>query len=383
MRVHEYAAKARKFRRRSAGNSVDKPKSALVNAPAQPGTEQGTQKNHVRARSSFFAIAFVLGLAAVCVRSAAATPSTEEVIAATFDISLYSSELDLNVDGQISAPDIFVAQIAEARNTPTPIVFESPSATPTRRPPHTPTPTATGTVTHTATFTPSPLPTFTPTNTATPTPLQSATPNGLIYAGPVDDLAPHGLGDTFIYNVTTSSSMTTQTVTVTASASGSFTLNVVGNGKNENDGYTDDGTNIYYISELDFFHNPSTLTTCNMPMQGSSLTLRLTSPMFAGDIFMSSVTCSIHIASSGLFLGSFDLVESFKPIEILPSMQVPAGTYSPVVHLHASSTLGTETSEVYLSPGIGIIERDVTSPTNPGTQYQLMDGTVGGQSVKR
>jgi hypothetical protein len=106
--------------------------------------------------------------------------------------------------------------------------------------------------------------------------------------------------------------------------------------------------------------------------------------MRAGDLHTSVGRCVVRLLPEGTFLGDFNLIETFEPLEVLPSITVPAGTYAPAIRVRQTSTKSNEveSNDVVLVPGIGIVRRFSESTT--GTRlHELTDGTVNGQSVKR
>ncbi len=267
----------------------------------------------------------------VVLDAAADGVSPLELVAALFGDAPATDELDTNRDDRLSAPDLVALQF-------------------------TPTPTA--------------------TPTATPTPTPSPTPEGLVFAGSVADLIPHAVDDNLVYQVTSSSAPSaTETARVIRSdAQGNFVVDEQG---------TSHKQQFYVVNETQFLYTGTTdigratQTTCTPPL------VRLSTPLFAGQSLSTASRCRNFF--NGLFVGTIELTETFTPIEVLDSFTVAAGTYSGVIHLsglRSSSPGQPEADEIYLAPGIGVILQLETTGGQT-TRRELIDGTVGGQSVRQ
>jgi hypothetical protein len=330
------------------------------------------ETRHPQARRTVLQTVLLLCLAATGVSPARAGPTQELLIAALFDAGLAGPELDANGDDRVTVADVLllppstaVPSATGSRPVPTATATRSPtppaSNTPTRRPPRTRTPTTT------ATSTPAPP-------SGTPTQVPTATPSGLIFAGTVSDLVPHAPGDTLVYRVTTASTTQTETLAVVSSEGSSFTVDLTRGTVHERPSYIDDGSTLRYVSVLDLVRNVR--TTCD------PAAVRLAAPMRVGDMFMTTSRCEIRLVPSGVFVGEFTLIETYEPLGVVPGVTVPAGTYAPAIRIRQTSTLGEEVNEVHLAPGVGIVRRSTESNTGMRL-YELVDGTIGGQSVKR
>ena len=114
--------------------------------------------------------------------------------------------------------------------------------------------------------------------------------------------------------------------------------------------------------------------------------LQLRTPLIAGETSISNSICTIRLRQcrSGTFLGSFPQQNEITPIEQLDSLTVPAGTYQDVIRIRAVAKIldGEEINDLYMAPGIGLIRRDFEFRTTRITR-ELVDGTIGGQPVRR
>jgi hypothetical protein len=340
-------------------------------------------------------LAFVF--AALTPRCSRAEVTQDQLVSALFDAELATAEFDLNDDDAVSVADLVSLSIPPGTPVPTHTVDpNAPTPTHTRRPPPSSTPTTprspsatrtgtqTATRTQTATTTASatlpPTVTRTATITATPTdtmtagPTATQTPEGLIFDGDVHDVIPHNPGDTLTYRVTSiGQGVTMETATVISSDASGFVVDVVRGTVHERQSYVDTGGTLLYVSVLDVVHNVR--TTCNPRI------VRLLAPMHVGDMASTSSTCETRLVSSGQFLGSISFVETFMPVEIVPSFTVPAGTYSNLIRVKQTRTAGMEVNDALLVPGIGIVWRSIETLAS-SRLYELLDGTVNGHSVK-
>ena len=91
----------------------------------------------------------------------------------------------------------------------------------------------------------------------------------------------------------------------------------------------------------------------------------------------------------GLFdpgLGHEAFIAEITPVEIVPRATVLAGTYYNVIRLtsvakFSAGSSGTETHDILLVPGLGIIRDEMKSYGTTETR-ELLDGTIGGHSVR-
>jgi hypothetical protein len=277
---------------------------------------------------------------------------------------------DVNRDGQVSAADI-VALLTAATSGPT----RTPAA-----PSDTPTATPTMMPTQMVTMTPpiSPTPTGTPTRLETPNPTATPTTMGLLFAGSVRDLVPHGVGDTFVYQDTSpTGKVTTETVKITsAQPDGTFVVDDQQPTKRQTQTYLDNGTELFLTEEIIDLMNgqPAVRTNCVPALP------RLLTPVMAGQEVSTSSKCDNHIVTTGQYAGTFQLLETLAPIEVVDSLSVPAGTYTNVVHIGGTRSLGNEVDDFYLAPGVGVIRR-VTQTTAGTATSELTSATVGGQPI--
>jgi len=320
-------------------------------------------------RRSIFTLAIVACvLATANIPHAWAAGATQEALLdVLFGNTPDPGGLDANDDGVLSIADILLLPAA---------------------PPLTPTPTRTRTATvavPTATNTqPTVTPTLTQTVTLTPTPSPTATPVGLLYDGTISNLTPHDVGDMLIYRVTDPTGhVTTETTTIPSNdpGSGAFVLDdLQTDGQqvivHEMQSYSDTGTQLLFNGYTDLVANVR--TTCTPPL------LRLTSPLIAGQTFSTTIKCEVRFSDSGVFVGFVNRTDTVTPQDIVASVTVPAGTYSTVIHLSGSTNQGgeLENDEFYIVPGIGPILQLQTF-TGQTTRHELVDGTIGGMSVKR
>lgn len=237
----------------------------------------------------------------------------------------------------------------------------------------------------TATPTPNPTQTASPSETATATatatmalPTATPTPEGVLFAGDVDELFPHGLADTWTFRVndTAKPDVTSETVTIAAVAGADFDVEIERGAVHEAQEHSAVGSQVVFRSTTDLARQPRTRTRCLPAL------VRLALPLVAGETTSTTSMCEIRLTSNGAFLGSFELTETMTPLEILPSVTVPAGTYGPVIRLRGTRSLGQESNDILLAPGVGIVRRVVTSNQGVRTS-ELLDGTVAGESVRR
>ncbi|MBI4515375.1 MAG: hypothetical protein HY699_06115 [Deltaproteobacteria bacterium] len=283
--------------------------------------------------------------------------------------------LDMNGDGLLSVADILLL----GRDDITPVPTRTPTVTATA----TATPTASPTPSETPTPTATPTATETPTETATPTATQTPTPIGLLFAGTIDEILPHGLGDQLVYRVTDpQGKVTTETTLVTSDdEGGAFGIDdqeVRGQQllKHEKQSYTDTGSQLLFHGFDDVLTN--TRTICGTPL------LRLKTPLIAGEEFSTTVTCDVYFITSGTYIGFVPRTDTFTPIEVLDHFSVLAGTFERVVHIHGSTDQSgePESDEIYLAPGVGPILQLATFGGYT-TRRELVSGTIGGVPVER
>ncbi len=212
--------------------------------------------------------------------------------------------------------------------------------------------------------------------------LSIPTPVGQLYGGSLTALIAHSVDDTLIYQVTTS---TTAPVTETAKVirsdpDGTFVVDVTQAAPSKKH-----EQQAYQLSDAEFLFTGLTtlgggvgtqfgIITCNPPL------IRLARPLvaWAGATTMSK--CTLR-ALGGAFLGEFTLRETFTAIQVLDSFTVAAGTYAAVIQIMGTRSLGSETDEIYISPGVGVILQLATTGGQT-TRRELTDGTVGGRSVR-
>jgi len=321
----------------------------------------------------------------------AAMPTQDTFIQVLFGDLPASDEFDANGDGTLTVADLLLLPPTD-NGTPTPgptrtaTATPAPAATATR--PASATPTGTATPSPTQTDTPAPTPTA--THTATPLPTATATPSptpvGLLFAGTISDLLPHAVGDRLVYEVTDPAGKVTEETTLVTSSepSGAFVIDdkeVSGSQvrKHETQSYTDTGSQLLL--------NGGTLLTdpkYTVRQTCAPALLRLEMPVIAGQTRSTSSRCDVFRISDGVKVGFIDRTDTFTPVSVLASVTVPAGTYMQVVHFTGTVTLSgdVETNEVDLAPGVGPI-RQLSTFGGKTTRRELIDGTIGGVSVKQ
>ncbi len=278
------------------------------------------------------------GCAWVCLRAVAAVASVERTLTIIEEIfgDQLPADSDVNGDGAITAADIVAQELLPA-----------PSSTPT----------ITGT------------PTQTPTATPMPT-------TGVLFDGTIAQLSPHDVGDTFVYLVTgpAAGQTATQTITVTSSdANGNllFDLRRTDN-KHETDSYRDTGTQLLFNRSTDLIQQ--VYTTCSPPI------LRLQLPLLRRQMFSSASNCITFTVADNVFLGVVAVSETYTGKDLLDAMTVMAGTFSNVIRLAHSTTLGKETDDIYIAPGVGII-RSVNMSGGQTQTLELTSATISGRTI--
>jgi hypothetical protein len=295
-------------------------------------------------------------------------------------VSIVSGELatptqkaraEVNGDGIVSAADIVLVVQLQGR-------CSAGTATPSSARTLSPTPTLSPTLAAVSPTT-SPVTTSTPPPTGTMTPTATPTTNAALFSGTISDLVPHGLDDTFNYNIMGPGSLnTTETdKIVSVNANGDFTVDLKQGAAEKQDKYLDTGTQLFFYEEDGVAPAPATTTPCTPAL------LRLSMPVTAGQTTSTTSTCTIHYPPPTLPT-MFSVTETMTPIELLDELTVAAGTFTNVVHIHGTRSYGNETDEVYLAPGVGIIHRVQVQKIGSTTQTittDLSSATVGGQPV--
>jgi len=206
----------------------------------------------------------------------------------------------------------------------------------------------------------------------------------LLFEGVVSDLVPHAVNDQLVYRVTDpQGGLATETTTaVSSDPGGAFVIDdeevdsqqqVL---KHEVQSYTDRGTQLLYNGYTDET-DPDLVNviTCNPPL------LRMVMPLIAGQSFSTTIHCSV--TTNGTPTGYVDETDVFTPIEIVDSIEVPAGTFTHVVHIHGSRQVtgaALETHEIYFASGVGPI-LDLATIGGQTTRSELESGTIGGVPV--
>ena len=229
---------------------------------------------------------------------------------------------------------------------------------------------------------PTPTPTGTPTATATATPTETQV--GTLFTGTVSDLIPHGMGDILYYKVTDGFGQVAKgsAETVSSEPSGVFRV-IIGFVDSQNNinpseanTYLDAGTVLSLTGTENFFLGSAVTCTPHL--------LQLKIPVIAGQTFTTRATCAGTLGgTTGV---KYLRTDSFTPIEIVASWTVPAGTYTNVLHVSGTIAQGgfpLELDDIYVAPGIGVIYQTARAQNHLIVKRELMDGTVGGQSVKR
>jgi len=222
---------------------------------------------------------------------------------------------------------------------------------------------------------PTPTPTVPPTATAQ---AGTPTPDGLLFDGDVVDLVPHGEGDQLIYRVTRSgqSGSSTETRTVVDQVGVVFFVETREGRKHEEEEFVDRTTELVLRATDDL--DDDVETRCEPPL------VQLEMPLFAGDEFSTTASCTLRTIPGGVFLGSVPQSNFVVAEDLVPSLTVPAGTYENVVRLSSRFLFqgGEELNEAWLAPGIGIIRQVQTTDVITITR-ELTDGTIAGESVRR
>jgi len=201
--------------------------------------------------------------------------------------------------------------------------------------------------------------------------------------GCVAGLVPHAVGDQLVYHVTSPTGKVTTETTIVNSldADGAFVVDdqqVDGQKviRHELQSYTDTGPQLFFAGGSDLLKNLT--TTCD------PLLLRLMMPLVAQEVFSTTTRCNVKFTNNGTPVGFIDRIDTFTPIDIVEMVTVEAGTYTQVVHINGSTDLtgDIETDEIFLAPGVGVVLQLSTS-NGQTTRHELVDGTIGGMSVKR
>lgn len=244
------------------------------------------------------------------------------------------------------------------------------------------TPTATSSPTIDSTPTPEPtsVPDSTPTATATEAPQGTPTPAGQLFGGPIRGLFPHGLGDEFIYRVTRSDGLVfTETRRITADGpDGIFSVDTYEVAKLiRTEVYRDTGAELFEISEVD--HVDEVRTVCTPEL------LQLRTPLIVGVPSQAPSRCDLRSVRGNRFLGQVQQITRVVPVAVLPQVELPAGRFEDVVHVRAENTIGSsvEYFELWIAPAIGIIRIEESSFGQVNRTAELIDGVVGGVSLRR
>lgn len=338
-------------------------------------------------------VAMLVGLLQSPAASRAAS-ARDAIIEALFGDAPQTDEMDTNGDGAVTAADLLVfsppgsaTPTAVTASTATATLPAASTPTPTGTATSRPTPSATPSPTFSGTPTPTPSPTLTTTPQATSTATQTATPVGLLFAGTVSDLLPHAVGDQLVYKVTDpTGKVSTETTIVTSSdPGGAFVVddrNVRGQTelKHETQSYTDTGSQLLFTGGTDVRND-----VCQTCAPGL---VRLVLPVIAGQTTTTSVTCEVRRdeggpVCNGVKVGFVDRTDTFTPIRIIDSLTVEAGTYRNVIHIEGSTELSgdVEVNSIDIAPGIGAVLR-LSTFSGKTTRRELIDGTIGGVSVK-
>jgi hypothetical protein len=220
------------------------------------------------------------------------------------------------------------------------------------------------------------------TPTPTPNPTLTPTPAGLLFVGVVSDLLPHAIGDQLIYQVTDPMGAVTKETTeaVSSDPGGAFVIDdeevdsMQLFRKYELQSYTDTGTELLFDGYTDELAD--LIVTCSPPL------LRLVTPLIAGQSFSSTIHCSVALLG-GTPIGYLDRTDAFTPIDIVDSVEVPAGTFTHVIHIRGSTQIEgyePETHEIYFAFGVGPI-LDLKTAGGQTTRSELVSGTIGGVPV--
>jgi len=262
------------------------------------------------------------------------------------------ASFDANRDGEVTVNELVVAVGYAAGSCPV-------AATPTEGPP--------------------------PTATAPVEPTATPTPSDVLFEGPIAALVPHGDGDQLIYRVTEvgrTTTVTTETDTISERAGdGTFVVARKSTQKDERQVYVDAGTFLVlrFIENLDVDSRIN--TTCSPSVR------QLETPLRIGQAIESTAICEVRTIQGGKRLGQYRQDTTITPVEILPAATVPAGTYEDVIRLtsvvqFSAGNAGGETHDLLIVPGLGIIRDELKSHGTTETR-ELLDGTIGGQSVRR
>lgn len=228
-------------------------------------------------------------------------------------------------------------------------------------------------------------PAITPTPTPTPSPTPSPTESGTLFSGTIEELAPHGVGDELVYQVTDPlGKVTIETITViSVDGQGGFVIDdQVVSGQQlqsrQQQSYTDTGSQLLFGGFMDLFFTPHTTTVCNPPL------LRLVTPLVAEQTFSTTVQCDVRFTESGVFIGFVNRTDTFTPKDVVDSITVAAGTYTNLVHISGSTDQSgqLETDEFYIAPGVGAVLQ-LQSFSGQIYRHELIDGTIGGVPVAR
>ena len=205
----------------------------------------------------------------------------------------------------------------------------------------------------------------------------------LLFEGVVSDLVPHAVNDQLVYRVTDpQGGLTTETTTaVSSDPGGAFVIDdeevdsshqIV---THELQSYTDTVTKLQYDGFTDEVNN--VITTCSPPL------LRMVMPLIAGESFSTAIDCNVFSTIDGTFIGTSHETDVFTPIDVVDSINVPAGTFTHLVHISGSRQVegaGLETHEIYFASGVGPI-LDLATIGGQTTRSELESGTIAGVPV--
>ncbi len=230
-----------------------------------------------------------------------------------------------------------------------------------------------------ATPTASPEPTPTATQTIPPTEAATPTPEGLLFDGTISELAPHGLDDELVYEVTLDDGrvLTETDRVVRVTLDDTFEVETTRDtGVEQRIELLDDGEELSRVEVIDF--DDEVRVTCQSPI------LILFAPLRAGEQSRSSAACEFR-SLQGRFLGQFQETTVVTPLEIVEEVVVPAGTYNNAIRIRFDTTIGstTETQEILILPGVGILRNEFSTDGEVTKTRELVDGTVGGVPVRR
>lgn len=214
----------------------------------------------------------------------------------------------------------------------------------------------------------------------TPTPVATPTPDNTLFDGTIADLAPHNSGDQLLFRVTRSDGRTFNQVrrVVDTKPNGEFVVETYEFDRHIlTETYRDDGLSLYELSEID--EEEDVRTVCSPSL------LQFQLPLVRDNATDDRTRCDLRTVRGSRFLGQILQRTRVVPVSIIPSVELPAGTYSNVIHVRAENTIASDVEqvEIYLVPGIGIVRTEESSFGIITRVVELLDGTVGGSSVRR